>query len=172
MAGVRGTSLGWSGLTWYFWTGAVEPSQHPGSTGVPEGILKNGSSPVASLRRCVNPKGRTAKGAKGAKGGDDTTTQRRDEKAGFFRVLVLGRESRLRPWVVWGGLVFWTGAVGPSQRPGSTGVPEGILKNDSSPVASSRRCVDPPLRRRVLRLLQRSITKVQYCRFLAGVAAY
>ena len=55
-----------------------------------------------------------SEGREGRKGGGDyTTTQRRDEKAGVFRFLVLGRESRLRLGVVWIGLcIFWTGTMG------------------------------------------------------------
>ena len=48
----------------------------------------------------MESRGRTAKGAKGAKR-DYTTTRRRDGKKGNFSILALGYEWRFRPGVVW-----------------------------------------------------------------------
>ena len=91
-----GLGLGWSGGLGDFWSGTIGLPQRQKSTAGSDGNVVKMAVLVASSRRRVNPRGITAKGAKGAKGGDDTTTQRRDERAHFPKKT----EAALDPWAL------------------------------------------------------------------------
>ena len=74
--------------------------------------------------------GEDSEGRKGREGRE--FTRRRNDatrEEGFFRVSVLGCESRLRPGLVLGGLAnFWTGTMGSSQHQESTAGLDELLK--------------------------------------------